>query len=89
MIDTGINVSYAWNAIPTEAFVATVNVSGGVSYAGGNIGTVIGNVQIGDGLSSGGGGMVDGRVYIQPSHTIDLGYVTVTSLKWALWRVTA
>lgn len=77
----------AWNSAPSDMYAASCTISSGWSENGG--GTGLGRVEllVGDGLSAGGGGYVDGRVYIR-YHYEHVGQpIRITELQWKVVRL--
>jgi len=77
----------AWNAAPSDMYAASCTISSGWSENGG--GTGLGRVEllVGDGLSAGGGGYVDGRVYIRYHYEHTGQPIRITELQWKVVRL--
>jgi len=88
IIDTDYQSSTVWSDAASEQLVGAATISGGMSQGGGGTGLMQVDVLRGDGLSSGSGGYVDGRVYLKVTYQhAGAGQVRITQLKWKLARV--
>ncbi|WP_144372636.1 TipJ family phage tail tip protein [Vogesella urethralis] len=88
IIDTGYQSSTVWSDAASEQLVGAATISGGMSQNGGGTGLMQVDVLTGDGLSLGGGGYVDGRVYLKVTYQhAGAGQIRITQLKWKLARV--
>ncbi len=88
IVDTGYQSSTVWSDAASEQLVGAATISGGMSQNGGGTGLMQVDVLTGDGLSLGGGGYVDGRVYLKVTYQhAGAGQIRITQLKWKLARV--
>lgn len=88
MVDTGYQAAASWTEAPSEQLVGGATISGGQSQGGGGTGVIQVDVLYGDGLSGGGGGYLDSRVYLKITYMhAGTGPIRITQLKWKLARV--
>lgn len=87
LIDTGINVSVSWHTAASDIYAATATISSGQSMNGGGTGYGEASVVIGDGLSSGGGGCIDNRVYIKYTYEHVGEPILISAVAWKLVRI--
>jgi hypothetical protein len=87
LIDTQVNYPDAWNVAPSDMFGASATITAGSSMGGGGTGYGRAFVAIGDGLSQGGGGLIDNRVYICYVYEHIGNPIFITQVKWKLVRL--
>ncbi len=87
LIDTGISVSASWYTAASDIYAATATISSGQSRNGGGTGYGETSIVIGDGLSSGGGGYIDNRVYIKYVYQHVGQPIFISAVDWKLVRI--
>ena len=80
-----------WTTAASALFLGDVTIAGGESKFGGGTGQKRVELWVGDGLSSGGGGYVDNRIYLRFFYTHAgndwFSQIRITRLNWKLARV--
>ena len=87
LIDTQVNYPDAWNVAPSDMFGASATIAGGHSSQGGGTGYGRVHVAVGDGLSQGGGGLIDNRIYICYIYEHIGNPILISRVKWKLVRL--
>lgn len=87
LIDTGISFSSNWHTAASDIYAATATIASGQARNGGGTGYGETSIVIGDGLSSGGGGYIDNRVYIKYVYQHVGQPIFISAVDWKLVRI--